>query len=79
MELIREVAAAQTLLNNLLKDDIMDEGYVCIRSSRWRLLTETNITNDLRFLISLYMWGMALSRINYPLVNINKSVSTGLY
>lgn len=54
VESIREVAAAQTLLNNLLKDNIINKGYVRIRSSRWRLPTETDITNDLRFLISLY-------------------------
>lgn len=30
VELISEIIAAQDLLNNLLKDDIMDGGYVCI-------------------------------------------------
>jgi hypothetical protein len=79
VESIGEVAATQSLLNNLLKDDIMDEGYVRIGSSRWRLPSGTDITNDLRFSISLYIWGMASSRTNYPLVNINESVSTGLY
>lgn len=30
VKLISEIIAAQDLLNNLLKDDIMDDGYVCI-------------------------------------------------
>lgn len=41
---IGEVAAAQSLLNNLLKDDIVDDGYVRIGSSRWTLQLKLTLT-----------------------------------
>jgi hypothetical protein len=51
VELVGEMTAALALLNKLLKDDIMDEGYVCIRVDRV-VLPETD---DTTFLDTAYL------------------------
>jgi hypothetical protein len=78
VESVGEMTAALALLNNLLKDDIMDEGYVRIRVNRV-VLPETDVTHGSRYCISPFTSGTALSRINYRSVSMNESTFTREY
>lgn len=78
VESVGEMTAALALLNNLLKDDIMDEGYVRIRVDPV-VLPETDDTHGSRYCTSPFTSGTALSRINCRSVGMNESISTREY